>query len=237
MLVLADIDLSDCHLSRAYHVDALHIGGNCRFAEVPRGRISATGWPPIWRWSRRQTVAEEHAWRVVASHPIAWPTPSRTSNAPSDVLQPERIAVLYRQLRKALEDVKNEPGAADFYYGEMEMRRHATTISGGERFILWLYWLVSGYALRATRSLAFLVGVVAITTVLLASYGLPKSSLGAGVWPKTTRALLISLNSIIFRTAGQPLTTVGAFIELVARFTGPVLLALAIIALRNRIKR
>jgi len=27
------------------------------------------------------------------------------------------------ELRKGLEDAKNEPGAADFYYGEMEMRR------------------------------------------------------------------------------------------------------------------
>ena len=35
------------------------------------------------------------------------------------------IAGIYRDLRKGLEDVKNEPGAADFYYGEMEMRRLA----------------------------------------------------------------------------------------------------------------
>jgi hypothetical protein len=32
---------------------------------------------------------------------------------------------LYRALRKAREDAKDEPGAANFYYGEMEMRRHA----------------------------------------------------------------------------------------------------------------
>jgi hypothetical protein len=37
-------------------------------------------------------------------------------------LGPDRLAVLYRALRKAQEDNKNEPGAADFYYGEMEMR-------------------------------------------------------------------------------------------------------------------
>ncbi|WP_308407820.1 hypothetical protein [Streptomyces somaliensis] len=34
------------------------------------------------------------------------------------------MAALYRQLRKSLEDGKNEPDAADFYYGECEMRRH-----------------------------------------------------------------------------------------------------------------
>jgi hypothetical protein len=32
-----------------------------------------------------------------------------------------RLVALYRQLRKAQEDAKNQPGAADFYYGEKEM--------------------------------------------------------------------------------------------------------------------
>jgi hypothetical protein len=37
---------------------------------------------------------------------------------------PAQLALVYRALRKALEDGANAPGAADFYYGEMEMRRH-----------------------------------------------------------------------------------------------------------------
>jgi hypothetical protein len=41
------------------------------------------------------------------------------------VLDPGQIAGLYRALRKGREDLKDEPGAADFYYGEMEMRRRA----------------------------------------------------------------------------------------------------------------
>jgi hypothetical protein len=32
---------------------------------------------------------------------------------------------LYRALRKGREDTKDEPEAADFYYGEVEMRRLA----------------------------------------------------------------------------------------------------------------
>jgi DNA invertase Pin-like site-specific DNA recombinase len=38
---------------------------------------------------------------------------------------------IYRALRKAQEDKKNEPGAADFYYGEMEMRRHPSASTHG----------------------------------------------------------------------------------------------------------
>ena len=40
------------------------------------------------------------------------------------MVEPARLAAVYRELRKGREDAKDEPGAADFYYGEMEMRRH-----------------------------------------------------------------------------------------------------------------
>ncbi len=43
---------------------------------------------------------------------------------------------MYRQLRKAVEGAKNEPGAADFYYGEMEMRRHTSTSRAADRAII-----------------------------------------------------------------------------------------------------
>jgi hypothetical protein len=46
------------------------------------------------------------------------------------VLDPGQIAGLYRALRKGREDAKNEPGAADFYYGEMEMCRARPVSSG-----------------------------------------------------------------------------------------------------------
>jgi hypothetical protein len=71
-------------------------------------------------------------------------------------------------LRKGRQDAKDEPGAADFYYGEMEMRRHARGSASNrrrassrgrvERGILTAYWLVSGYGLRAWRALAGLPG-------------------------------------------------------------------------------
>ncbi len=82
------------------------------------------------------------------------------------------IAGIYRDLRKGLEDAKDEPGAADFYYGEMEMRRlaarrsrHQQSDSSGakrrrpswtERRLLDAYWAVSGYGLRAWRALTAL---------------------------------------------------------------------------------
>jgi hypothetical protein len=85
-------------------------------------------------------------------------------------IRPEAVAQVYRTLRKGREDRKDEPGAADFYYGEMEMRRHARTTPFGERAILWLYWLVSGYGLRSWRALCGLIALLAISSTLFA-YG------------------------------------------------------------------
>jgi hypothetical protein len=55
-------------------------------------------------------------------------------------LAPRYIANAYRDLRKGREDSKDEPGAADFYYGEMEMRRYDKERSLAERAVLSLYW-------------------------------------------------------------------------------------------------
>ncbi|MFD0279743.1 hypothetical protein ACFVHB_38430 [Kitasatospora sp. NPDC127111] len=84
------------------------------------------------------------------------------------------MAATYRKLRKAFEDNKDEPGAADFYYGEMEMRRHDRTgTSRAERGLLWAYWLVSGYGLRARRAVGWLIATMLMTVILLMKFGLP----------------------------------------------------------------
>jgi hypothetical protein len=84
-----------------------------------------------WR-ARRKALAEEQHWR--AARPGRWRTgswypptcqapASLNAEAPRVVVESARLAALYRELRKGREDAKDEPGAADFYYGECEMRR------------------------------------------------------------------------------------------------------------------
>jgi hypothetical protein len=51
------------------------------------------------------------------------------------------------------------------------------------------------------------------------------------------KALNVTLNSVVFRSSGQDLTTSGTCIEMASRVTEPVLLGLAILAVRNRAKR
>ncbi|MFD6278799.1 hypothetical protein ACFWFI_25025 [Streptomyces sp. NPDC060209] len=51
------------------------------------------------------------------------------------------------------------------------------------------------------------------------------------------KALDITLASVAFRSSGQDLTTADSYIEMTSRLTEPLLLALAVQAVRNRVKR
>ncbi|WP_369387125.1 pentapeptide repeat-containing protein [Streptomyces sp. CG1] len=184
-VVLTDTDLTSCRFMGAFHLDQLQLRGRTRFAQPP------TGWRFSWRrgpyrWTRRRTLAEEQYWRR-----LNWPEwpphvpPSAVQNQPGT----EDVAGLYRQLRKGLEDAKDEPGAADFYYGEMEMRRHdVVDTNGWVRWLLWLYWAVSGYGLRPSRAIAFLLTLMSASVLALALWGLPDDSPKA----KTTGTLPVA---------------------------------------------
>ena len=94
----------------------------------PPRRLRVRGRIPVWRYTTadpRRGVGLAHS-----APPCACPTPQHIEPCPA--LDPERLLTLYRQLRKAQEDAKNEPGAADFYYGEMETRLHAANTPAGK---------------------------------------------------------------------------------------------------------
>ncbi|MGC2997926.1 pentapeptide repeat-containing protein [Streptomyces sp. G35A] len=264
-LALYTIDLSVCRFAGAVHLDQLRVDGWCTFATTPTDR----GRRFPWRWSRRNTLAEEHHWRArTARRPAqarGWTAPP--PDAPE--LRPTAVAALYRQMRKSLEDGKNEPDAADFYYGECEMRRHDATRPWGERALLTAYWALSGYGLRASRALAWLGTAITATIVVMVLWGLPTDdpkptttgrqvAVGQEVvlttdtpdpvsptGPLTERvtterfekSLRVVINSVVFRSSGQDLTTTGTYTEMTSRLAEPVLLGLAVLAVRSRIKR
>ncbi|MFF2132434.1 pentapeptide repeat-containing protein [Streptomyces olivochromogenes] len=271
-LVLTDTDLTTCLFSGAFHLDQLQLEGRCSFARTPIGLHVRLHWYKIWlyRWSRRRTLAEEHHWRAEEAGNRN-PAPARGWYARTGLddfgraPEPESLAATYRQLRKAFEDRKNGPGAADFYYGEMEIRRHDKTGTPRvERILLSGYWLLSGYGLRAMRALGWLLATMVLTVGLLMAFGLPPapgptqqstltvrptglstapvgpSGAAPGDWltlPRLDRATRTAFNSVVFRSAGEGLTSVGTYIEMVSRFLEPILLVLALLAVRNRVKR
>ncbi|WP_406393694.1 pentapeptide repeat-containing protein [Streptomyces sp. NBC_00882] len=262
-LVLTDTDLTDCLFSGAFHLDQIRLEGRTTFADAPTG-WHLRGALPV-HFTPRRILAEEHHWRAhtAGSATHGW-RPGPHHSDPARTPDPEDVAALYRQLRKAFEDGKNEPGAADFYYGECEMRRHAPATPDGERRLLWGYWLLSGYGLRASRAFTWLLAAMSLTVLLLMGFGLPihdpdpattgtmtgsKISLHTSTpdpalhggwsqrmtWARTEKATRVAINSVIFRSSGQNLTTPGT--EMASRLFEPILLALGILAIRGRIKR
>jgi hypothetical protein len=161
-LTLSGVNLQCCRFAGAHSLDELGLD-RVTSAQPPVG-WRWIGLRPV-RWTRRRTIVEEHQWRAREHHGSGWdecdqratnqrsPEDSIASNRPSFPWSPEephpveaeQVADLYRALRKGREDGKDAPGAGDFYYGEMEMRRRSAPL--GERWILWFYWLVSGYGL------------------------------------------------------------------------------------------
>ncbi|MEU0368673.1 pentapeptide repeat-containing protein [Streptomyces sp. NPDC006283] len=260
-LVLTDVDLTECRFAGTVHLDQLRMEGRCVLATTPSG-IRRRGWWPV-RWTPRRTLAEEHHWRAARDTAADGWTPADGENA----LEPAALAAVYRQLRKASEDGKNEPGAADFYYGEMEMRRHDPDTPRAERGLLALYWAVSGYGLRASRALGWLLLAMIATVAVMMLWGLPKASpkpestgtvTGRSITLRTDtpapvnpdgpyrkrltaerfeRSLRVVINSVVFRSSGQDLTTMGTYTEMASRLSEPVLLGLAVLAVRGRVKR
>ncbi|MBP2330604.1 uncharacterized protein YjbI with pentapeptide repeats [Kibdelosporangium banguiense] len=268
-LVLTDVDLRWCRFAGAHHLDKLRIEGRSPFHRPPSGWRAGWTWLPVWRWTSRQVLAEEHAWRRQGRTSKAAGWQQLGSGDAAVEVGAERLAVLYRSLRKALEDGKDEAGAGDFYYGEMEARRHAGPLR--DRVVLSAYWLVSGYGQRALRAVVGLAVLVIVLTVLLVGWGLPGDSPGQLVtgtlpasspttqqtvalqirdapatlpppgqcwtWTRAGKALQLALGSVAFRDAGQKLTPAGTWTVMTGRFLGPLFLALAVLAVRARVKR
>ncbi len=243
-LTISGVDLSSCLFSGAHHVESSRLGFGLAF-----------GRPPGRRFSPRDVLAEEQ-WRRHSEDPSSgwlgrddlvpdWFAKRGPRSAPP-TLQLEQprvpdassVADLYRSLRRAREEGKDSPGSASFYFGEMEMRRLALRGSGlrnlPERVVLRAYWLISGYGLRAWRALATLFLLLAISTCLLWRFGFEAESVSFG---HAARVAVASATSLVRPIDDDELNGVGFLLEILLRFSGPALLALAALAIRAQIKR
>jgi len=255
-LTFSSVDLAACRFAGAHDLDRLRLEGGSSFAFAPRN----------WRVTARQTIAEEHRWRTANRTPLSAPNwSSRACELPEDITDPvlgaRDIAAIYRDLRKGREDNKAEPDAADFYYGEMEMRRLAAPARSVERVLLSVYWAVSGYGLRASRAVAALLIVLTLGTVGFATVGFadlnrveyrPATSSTAGQpavyqqvtvpvgrqgWGAAIDQSIDSATALLRIDQPRPLTAAGRAVEVALRLLGPLLLGLAVLAVRGRVKR
>jgi hypothetical protein len=105
------------------------------------------------------------------------------------------------------------------------------------RTILTVYWLISGYGLRGWRALASLVVTLVALTLLL-------DYTGTHPHPPLAAALFYSAETTLSLAGATPadsqavhLILPGEVIRILLRLLGPLLIGLAILSVRNRIKR
>lgn len=102
--------------------------------------------------------------------------------------------------------------------------------------MLWLYWLVSGYGLRGLRALVSLAAVIIGIAALLQSMGFNNSD------PSFRDALIYATQNTISIASGNRsltdhLSWAGEVLRIALRLVGPLLLGLALLSVRNRVKR
>ena len=191
-MVLSSINLTECRFLGAHGLDTLRIDSSC---DMRSSEDLPERWP--MRNSRRKIIVEELNFRKPNHHTPVTPMPNTAAGnrtlQESTSAKALDIATIYRDLRRGLETSKNEPGAADFYYGEMEMRRRSTDTPWAERFLLWLYWAVSGYGLRALRAFGMVAVVIAGAGVIFSTVGIAQPSETAAI----TRSIDVTAEMIV----------------------------------------
>lgn len=222
-LTLERLDLSVCRFGEAHALDDLLIRGPGQLLSAPRSV----------KWlGQREVIADECDYRFQAEerHPNGIPRWSR-SPARDPAPRPHEIAETYRSLRRGREIRRDEPGATDFYYGEMEMRRRSGPAI--DRVLLAAYWGASGYGTRFSRAATTYIAFVALAAAALCRWGVDKpTSFGAGL-----RFILASTTIFEKAPVAVRLTAGGTYLQFAARVFGPALFGLMILTLRARVKR
>jgi uncharacterized protein YjbI with pentapeptide repeats len=143
------------------------------------------------------------------------------------------LARLYRQLRVNFEKDGDHRAAADFRYGQMEMRR--LDVLGGNPAsrmfrrtfsLLTCYKVLSDYGENPGRAAAWLIVVVGVFAVLFAFWGIEDVSPEGGWFNTMNAGLRNSVAAFTMQTGSiiGSLTAAGQWLVILERCMGPVLL-------------
>ena len=156
-----------------------------------------------------------------------------------------RIERLYRELKLNYEERRDYHRAGYFHYGEKDARRRDPANSFGLRFLLTLYWWVSGYGDRIFRPLLWAFGLFVLCTLGYLLCGLSPAPQAYGV------EILTFANPLSWLDAGLYSFQVMAFFQpddfVLTRFAklmyvgesllGPLFLAMCGVAVWQRVRR
>lgn len=177
---------------------------------------------------------------LVGAHLFAG-NPGGLTNPPADSeeIPALEMATIYRQLRTNLESRRNRASAGIFYTGEMNSRRAAAKRWSVEWWILSLYKAMSGYGLVARNAFVW------FAVLVLAGAGLYYFT-GTGFNPYEGEPSLDLFGTIQFsfesmlgllRPPGDNLEFWERWLQVAQRIAGPVLVAQAVLAIRERVAR
>jgi uncharacterized protein YjbI with pentapeptide repeats len=149
------------------------------------------------------------------------------------------IERLYRELKQNYEGNREYVTAGDFHYGEKEMRRLNPKTPRGLRFLLWLYWVVSGYGERCLWPLGWSLLLLVSCAATYGIFGLstpPPNSMPVPVaWYEALRYSLQVMT--LLKPNLVPVGEVGKWLHTLESILGPLLVGLFALALRQRLKR
>jgi len=249
-VIIRHVDLRACRFTGARDLPSLTLDDRVELPRAPRtGRLMILD-EFLWRKEKKPNrarprgalvLAEE---RLVAANRADSATWSESLNNLRKVLvEPghENVESTYRTLRKSLEDRGDKPGADDFYYGEMQMRRWTPRSRpflawATKKIVLTLYWLAAGYGHRASRA-ALCLGVLAVLggLLLVLTAAAPDHSLGFG--EAVFDSIQLCISPLTRADPGLRYSGWGQLVRLSLLILGPAIAAVMVFALHARIRR
>ncbi len=211
---VVDVALHACRFAGASGLDSMRIEGASDFHRLPNGR---------------RALAAEHLLLGAPPQSVQWPSRDVLPTEPPTRGEAETS---YRALRLALENRGDAPGAGDLYEGEMEMRRDTARTMSWDWAILSLYKWLGGYGVRVGPPLAALAVLVTLGFVGLA--------VSEGWTRPVVDYWLLSIQSVVSIGSRDfsPSTSTGANATALAlKIIGPILIALAVLSFRGRVRR
>lgn len=183
---------------------------------------------------------------------VSWPKPKKRFQVYDEIRPPqtnetrrwEHIERLYRELKQNYEDRRDYERAGDFHYGEKEMRRKNPDTPVLLRFLLTLYYWVSGYGERYIRPLLWFLGLLGASTYeyLILGIAPDKASTPLALinWENWLDVGLYSLQVMTLMRPtdlGGPLGLAATGVKVVQSLLGPIIIGLFALAVRQRLKR
>ncbi len=154
----------------------------------------------------------------------------------------KRLEYCYRYLRKHFDEKGDYIEGNDFHYNYMEAKRKNTK-NWWDKIWLGLYGLLNGYNTRPTRTFIALLILIAIITSINACYGsfiikdIYDTAINKHDWYTSLLYSTANIIPLINKDTFIPRGTVTLKLTMIENLLGPILIALLVMALRNRFRR